>query len=725
MRLTPKKSLVNLCFCLILLGVIGWALWAEYDRPWKSYQRAFTKLDAELTVAELSKLQKGPLGEEEKKRIELLEGRQQNIAQKRPKIQQLWLKDFNIADRCMTCHQGVEYARFAKADEPYRTHPGKYLDPERHPVEKFGCVSCHDGQGMALETEAAHGEVENWLSPLLRGHFAEASCTACHPMRSDIPAEAVLEEAPVFSKARTLYLTNHCRGCHVLEGFQRPERIGPILTNIAAKTRASWIDYWLTKPKDYLPKTKMPDFELKKQEILEITAYLLSLKSSLPSNSKARALLGDPKAQTEGRKTLEDLGCLGCHKITDKGEDFAPDLSRVGEKASPDWIFDWVKDPKKYWPQTAMPNLRIEDEEAQQLVAYLSSLKRRGQIGETALSGLGGAEQVEKGEKLAKEKGCTGCHEISKFPLGFNAPEHNGIGEKRLEELVFAKTDIPHTLLAWLQTKVMKPRAFAVPEENIVTLMPVFGFSKEQGEALSTFLLSLRDRPVLSKYIKILHDPGSAQSRGELFVEYFNCLGCHKIGEKGGIIAPELSFEGSRVNPEWMVDFLQGPTKIRPEDTLPTRMPTFGLTAEQAETVAAYFTNRNKVTYPYYLTEKKDSIKKEDRDKAWGLYWKFFACHTCHSWKGRGGSIGPDQSGLSDRLRKEWIIEWLRNPQKFIPDARMPNFELYDDELVLLSDLIMSFKEVPPSVWDEMRRRWQDELLAKRAGEPPPSYRGQ
>ncbi len=36
-----------------------------------------------------------------------------------------------------------------------------------HPVEKFGCTSCHGGQGWAIDTEAAHGQVAHWEEPLL------------------------------------------------------------------------------------------------------------------------------------------------------------------------------------------------------------------------------------------------------------------------------------------------------------------------------------------------------------------------------------------------------------------------------------------------------------------------------------------------------------------------------------------------------------------------------
>ncbi len=713
MKLSPKDSLLNFCFCLFFLAITFWALWAEFDRPWKDYQNSFNKLDAELTAAELEKLKASPQSDEELQRITLLEKRQENIAKRGTEIQQLWLTDFNTTDRCMTCHQGVEQQLFAEAEQPYTLHPGKHLDPNRHPVEKFGCVVCHSGQGVALEVHDAHGEAHNWFHPLLEGQFAEASCTTCHPQQGNVAAGAVLKDAPQFSMGRKLYMENNCLGCHVLDGFERPKNIGPKLTKINSKTDAQWMKYWINKPKSYLPKTTMPNFELPDDEIEAMVTYLLDLGEAGSAWPPMTSQSVKTKDVQLGKQTFSDLGCLGCHTIDKQGGDFGPDLSRVGEKASASWLSDWVKDPKKYWPDTAMPQLRVEDEELKVLVAYLSTQKSDTPLvreRETKQSGIN--ELLNKGRLLVKDKGCTGCHEIGKFPLGYNAPEHDGIGAKREDELVFGNTEIPRTLRAWLKTKVMNPRAFSTKE--IPTLMPNFEFDKDKAQALVTFLLSLTERSVSQKYVKPLHDPQSAKTKGELLIERHNCLGCHKIGAQGGDIGPDLSFEGERVNPEWLVDFIQTPFKIRPKGLLPTRMPTFNFSPSEAESLTAYFADREEAPYPYSRSETTPFPEK-DRKEAWRLYWQVFSCQSCHTWNGVGGIVGPDQSDISNRLRKEWIAKWLKNPQKYIADVRMPNFELYPDEAELLNNLLQSFNEIPPAVWDQIRKRWDDELLAKEA----------
>jgi hypothetical protein len=60
-------------------------------------------------------------------------------------LQQIWVKDLQRADRCVTCHMATGWKGFEKTDEPLRTHPAEPL--RNHPVERFGCTSCHGGQG--------------------------------------------------------------------------------------------------------------------------------------------------------------------------------------------------------------------------------------------------------------------------------------------------------------------------------------------------------------------------------------------------------------------------------------------------------------------------------------------------------------------------------------------------------------------------------------------------
>src|SRR5215475_6967652 len=109
-----------------------------------------------------------------------------------PKIQQVSLEEFDrnrfdqpIArvDRCQTCHMAINRAGFEKEEQPFKTHPRRevLLADNAHPPDKLGCTSCHDGQGVAVSSvKQAHGEVQYWEHPLLRGAKVQLSCTTCH-----------------------------------------------------------------------------------------------------------------------------------------------------------------------------------------------------------------------------------------------------------------------------------------------------------------------------------------------------------------------------------------------------------------------------------------------------------------------------------------------------------------------------------------------------------------
>jgi cytochrome c2 len=82
--------------------------------------------------------------------------------------------DIQQVDRCHTCHMGVNNGLYTDANilEPFRTHPRRDELLAAHPVERFGCTACHQGQGRATD-ELAHS---GWQLEMHHGkerwHFA-------------------------------------------------------------------------------------------------------------------------------------------------------------------------------------------------------------------------------------------------------------------------------------------------------------------------------------------------------------------------------------------------------------------------------------------------------------------------------------------------------------------------------------------------------------------------
>jgi cytochrome c1 len=86
-----------------------------------------------------------------------------------------------------------------------------------------------------------------------------------------------------------------------------------------------------------------------------------------------------------GRDALESYGCGACHSIPGvPGADalVGPPLTHFGDRMfiagrlgnTPDNLKHWVMDPTDVDPETAMPDLDVSEQDAEDMVAYLESL---------------------------------------------------------------------------------------------------------------------------------------------------------------------------------------------------------------------------------------------------------------------------------------------------------------------------------------------------------------
>jgi cytochrome c1 len=91
---------------------------------------------------------------------------------------------------------------------------------------------------------------------------------------------------------------------------------------------------------------------------------------------------GDGEA---GRAALRSYGCGSCHTIPGVANADAavgPPLTRFGDRSfiageltnTPDNLVRWIMDPKQVEPGTAMPDLDVSREDAQNIAAYLEHL---------------------------------------------------------------------------------------------------------------------------------------------------------------------------------------------------------------------------------------------------------------------------------------------------------------------------------------------------------------
>ena len=672
-------------------------------------------------------------------------------------------------DRCTSCHLGIDNPDFKDAEQPFTTHPRLDVfltSSSPHPMQEYGCTGCHAGRSRGTtfntavhmpqnseqkkewEEEYDWKQMHHWLKPMLPSQYSQAGCFKCH---SNNPNVVNVENAgDKLAHGLALIQKSGCNGCHLMQDFAKRKDPGPDLTKIKAKTTKEWAMKWIKDPKSFRHNTRMPSFfnqdnnsdpaSVKRNdtEIFTMVEYLFD--SNHEEMKNRNKYMGD---QVNGEKLFNAVGCTGCHIIAPDASDLpdintsytllsqqGPNLINLGSKTTSEWVYKWIKDPTSFWPDTKMPDLRLSDQEAKDITAYLMSFKDEtfesiespeldlSELDKIALGWLKKMyPEVEAknrfdemnyqdkvnyvADKSIRYYGCTGCHDIPGYedskPIGVELTHE---GSKPVGKLDFGYIhDIDHTNYAWFEQKLRNPRIFdrdkvVDPEDKL--RMPNFYFSDEEIEAIVTAILSFTEDK-LSPEIIADRLTSKEALEGHKIIKDLNCQGCHIIEDFGGQIAdqiglpefspPNLNTQGDKVHPEWLYEFLKEPTIIRPN--LQVRMPTFSLTDNDLNALLAAFQDidNNTLVFESHYPFKKSSYQYKAGEKLAELG----ACNNCHFYGETfplqaAQTWAPNLAMSKDRLRAEWMVEWLRDPQKIMPGTKMPAPYLPTEDLLLLSD---------------------------------------
>jgi cytochrome c2 len=714
-------------------------------------------------------------------------------------------------DRCMTCHMAIDRPGYEDAPAPFQNHPDLDLyvgSASPHPMERFGCSTCHFGRDRSVDfarathTPDSEEEEEHWREeydwyppvlwdfPMLPSANIDSTCFKCHKAQDRVPGSARAAEAENF------YQVFGCFGCHKAEGYEGLRKVGPSLMNVVAKIPdRDWAYRWIEAPRAFRAKTRMPHFwfvdnnsapkdvPYNHAEIRGVIEYLYDRSGTIDYG----ALPGRGDAE-HGEYLVRNVGCMACHVVGDDDQDeqlsrlhrrrFGPTLNGIATKSTPEWIYHWIRDPKAYWHDTRMPDLRLTDQEALDITAYLMTLRQDGfmttpipepqvdardemlleffrarmtdEQAQERLASLSDHDRwVMTGERTIRIYGCSGCHDIPGFegarPVSIELSEE---GSKSLHLFDFGHVhDVPHTRPGWIAQKLANPRIFdrgKVKTRSEYQKMPDFGFSEEEVRIGTTAVLSFVKDEIPEGMRKTLNAREAALEAGRHLVRERNCRGCHELEGKGrdifphlvrtfmaegmseadataqaeGFAPPLITVEGAKVEPDWLFQFLQNPSTIR--SWMRLRMPTFHFSDEEIDTLITYFNALSEQTYPFQTYPDVHMTAAEQRAANLLVSDEYFNCFACHQ-RGSGGTAltgsasqwAPNLSLASGRLKPQWIMDWIRNPQAIQPGTRMPTY--YDPS---------SFEDSgPPDVLDGDERA-QIELIMKyviNLGGPPPS----
>lgn len=324
-------------------------------------------------------------------------------------------------DRCRTCHVMIDAVdsgaipafpagdkKDGKYNQPFSSHPrlDLYLTSSSpHPLPKFGCTVCHEGQGSGtsftnashspndpaemLKWEHQHKWFDNhfWEHPMYPQRFQESGCIKCHMNVTELAVNDKFgPTAPKVARGYDLVKTYGCFGCHDIAGFDgtkivgpdlrlepataeeadriakdplqvagKMRKVGPSLRHSASKSDQGFIAYWTEEPRRFRPTTRMPQFfKLDNQhdemahtnnpiELAAISYYIQKNSAPLETLSPPEGFKPDA---ARGRDAFAANGCLACHSHSEFpgiGMTHGPELSKIhGKLKAGKAGFDWL-----------------------------------------------------------------------------------------------------------------------------------------------------------------------------------------------------------------------------------------------------------------------------------------------------------------------------------------------------------------------------------------------
>lgn len=305
----------------------------------------------------------------------------------------------------------------------------------KHPSEKFGCTSCHAGQGSGTDfTLASHTPnsadlkkrwekdhqyeaIHMWDFPMLPMRFIESSCVKCHYEITDLISSNNRIEAPKLLRGYGLLKENGCFGCHEIQGrkggrqigpdlrleptppleeltpLERAKieadvdnqpgnlrKVGPSLYRLAEKTNKDWTARWLRAPREFRPDTKMPHF------------YGLA-------NNNAEALKGTDQKDFPDAEIQSIV-----HYLFEASNNHRKELAARHED-SPEVR---AKDQARLLTLESQPKLSDAEKKELSDVRKRIQLRKSPLLKDLAPAGYKG--DVAVGRQLFTERGCLACH---------------------------------------------------------------------------------------------------------------------------------------------------------------------------------------------------------------------------------------------------------------------------------------------------------------------------
>lgn len=170
---------------------------------------------------------------------------------------------------------------------------------------------------------------------------------------------------------------------------------------------------------------------------------------------------------------------------------------------------------------------------------------------------------------------------------------------------------------------------------------------------------------------------------------------------------PTLKNVTNKVNLNWIKNWIANPKG----HDLKARMPNLRLSQDEVEAVVAYLasiadTNFPKIEFDKFLTLPESEFDDEQYEKMDSLFsegkglFSSSRCVICHRVNGEFGAVGvgPDLGKIFIKVNRNWLYQWIKDPQGYFANTQMSKFRLDDEKLRALVEFLMRDEQFKPTL---------------------------